>query len=191
MIKHVVYAGVLVLALAVLRMAVAAEDPLFGDLYGEEGSSGFVEGRAWREQGLTLPTYPDINSRDLVEVDLLLNNFPFRLFVDPASVSVGDDRIVRYTVILKSRSGAANVIYEAIRCTTGQYRRYAFGGQDGFRLSANSRWQYIRGEAGGSDRYLELLSKYFICPAPPPGRSAIVLRRLRTRHSNDFYDEEE
>ncbi len=193
MIKHVLRAGVLVLVFAVLRMAVAAEDPVFGDLYGEGGDSrDFIEGKAWKERVFTLPAYPDVNSRNLIEVDLLLNNFPFRLFVDPASVSVGKDRVVRYTAILKSRSGAINVIYEGIRCTAGQYRRYALGGQDGFHLAANSRWQYIHGSQGSSNRYLEVLRDRFICPAPPPGKPAAILRRLRAPNPDNFlFNEEE
>ncbi|VAW82895.1 hypothetical protein MNBD_GAMMA14-1220 [hydrothermal vent metagenome] len=193
MIKYVLRAGVLVLVFAVLRLAVAAEDPVFGDLYGEGGDSqDFIEGKAWKERGFRLPAYPDVDSRKLIEVDLLLNNFPFRLFIDPASVSVGKDRVVRYTVILRSRSGATNVIYEGIRCTAGQYRRYAVGGQDGFRLAANPRWQYIRSDGGGSDRYLEVLRDHFICPAPPPGKPAAILRRLRTPNPDNFlFNEEE
>lgn len=184
-------AGVLLLALAVLRTAVAAEDPI-GDVYGEDGSSGFIkdEGNAWKELGVTLPAYPDTDSRNLIEVDLLLNNFPFRLFIDPLSVSIGEDRIVRYTAILKSRSGATNVLYEGMRCATGQYRRYAYGGQSGFQLAGNSRWKYIG--ADGSDRYRKVLRAHFMCPAPPPGRHNAVLRRLRAPNPDNFlYGDEE
>lgn len=193
MIKTICCAGMLVLGLAVPPATVAAEDPLFGDLYGEEGGSpGFVEGKAWKEQRLVLPAYPDTESRDLIEVDLLLRNFPFRLFIDPASVSVGEDRVVRYTAIIKSRSGATNVVYEGIRCARGQYRRYAFGGPDGFQLAMNSRWRYIRGSEHGVYAYLKVLYDNFICPAPPPGKPGAVLRRLRAPNpDNFFYNEEE
>ncbi|TCK17455.1 CNP1-like family protein [Thiogranum longum] len=192
MIKNIGYAGVLVLGCVVLSVTAAGEDPVFGDLYGEEGSAGFVEGKAWEEQGLVLPAYPDVESRDLIEVDLLLKNYPFRLLIDPASVSVGKDGVVRYTAIIKSRSGATNVIYEGIRCSRGQYRRYAFGGQAGFQLAMNSRWRYIRGGERGAEAYLKVLYDHFICPSPAPGKPGPVLRRLRAPNpDNFFYGEEE
>jgi len=193
MIKSGFYAGVLVLLL-VLRTAAAAEDPVFGDIYGEGGSPEFVEGEveAQKQQGIVLPAYPDTDSRDLIEVDLLISRYPFRLFIDPASVSIGEDQVVRYTAIFKSRSGATNIFYEGMRCRKGEYRRYAFGSPDGFQLSANSRWRFIRSSTGGSDRYLKVLGKYFICPAPRPDKLAKLLRRLGAPNPDRFlYTEEE
>lgn len=192
MIKQICCTGFLVLLLA-LCTAAAAEDPVFGDVYGEEGGSpGFVEGKAWKEQHLVLPAYPDAGSRNLIKVDLQLNKFPFSLWIDPASVSIGKDRVVRYTAILRSRSGATNIFYEGMSCAKGQYRRYAYGGPDGFHLSDHSRWKYIRGGTVSSDSYLAVLRDHFICPSPPPGKPAAILRRLRAPNpDNFFYDEEE
>ncbi len=187
MIRTMGMAGLLVLAAA--RLALAAGDPV-GDLYGEEGSAGFVEPKAWQEQTFHLPPYPDLESRELIEVDLALNHFPFSLFIDPASLAIGEDGVVRYTAILRSRSGAANVFYEGIRCSRGQYRRYAYGGADGFRMAGNSRWRYIRGS--GAEPYLQVLLDHFLCPSPGPGRERVLLRRLRQPNPDNFmYGEEE
>ena len=189
MTQRIVYAGVLALLLAGPQLTVGGEDPVFGDLYGEGDSRDFVKGESWKEQGLTLPAYPDTSSRKLIEVDLLLSRFPFRLFIDPDSVSVGEDRVVRYTAILKSRSGATSVFYEGIRCTRDQYRRYAYGGEDGFRLSSNSRWRYIG--VNGANRYLKVLHSHFMCPSPPPGKPGAVLARLRRPNPDNFLFEED
>lgn len=192
MIKNACCSVVLVLLL-VLRTAAADEDPVFGDVYEEEGDPGsFIEGKAWKEQRLVLPAYPDTASADLIKVNLQLEQFPFSVWIDPASVTIGNDRVVRYTVILRSRSGATNVIYEGIRCVTGQFRRYAYGGPDGFHVSDHSAWKYIPGATGGSDSYLVVLRNRFICPSPPPGKPARLLRHLRASSAADsFYDEEE
>lgn len=189
--KKTFFTGVLVSALVVLRLAVAAGDSAYDDVFDEESSPAYVEGKAWREQSLELPAYPDTNSPDLIEVDLAINGYPFRLLVDPASVSAGEDRVVRYTAILKSRSGATNVFYEGIRCATGQYRRYANGGAGGFSPSPTSRWRYIL-NGSGSSRYREVLLDRFMCPAPTPGKPGAVLRRLRSPNpDNSFFGDEE
>lgn len=45
--------------------------------------------------------------------------------VDPATISIGSDGIVRYVVVARSRSGTVNAMYEGLRCTTGEIRTYA------------------------------------------------------------------
>ena len=90
------------------------------------------------------------------------NSSAFRFYVDAASLSVGADNVVRYTLIARSPSGVANVTYEGIRCETGTYRIYAYG-QDG-RWAANnaSEWRLIEPKAI-SRWHNELKVRYF-CP---------------------------
>ena len=65
---------------------------------------------------------------------------PFAYFVDADSVSVRQDRIVRYTLIARSASGATNVSYEGMRCETYESRSYAFGRPGG-------TWAQARGQS--------------------------------------------
>ncbi|MFC5498728.1 CNP1-like family protein [Caenimonas terrae] len=48
-----------------------------------------------------------------------------RFGVDPASVALTPDGIVRYVVVATSNTGAVNAFYEGIRCSTGEVRLYA------------------------------------------------------------------
>lgn len=46
--------------------------------------------------------------------------------VDPATLSISQtDGLVRYVLVAKSASGATNVVYEALRCSTGEVKLYA------------------------------------------------------------------
>lgn len=46
--------------------------------------------------------------------------------VDPASISISKtDSIVRYVMVATSASGVRNVIYEGLRCATGEFKVYA------------------------------------------------------------------
>ncbi|MES2509608.1 MAG: CNP1-like family protein [Pseudomonadota bacterium] len=52
--------------------------------------------------------------------------------VDPASISISRiDSVVRYVMVATSASGNRNVIYEGLRCATGEFKTYArqTGGQ--------------------------------------------------------------
>ena len=43
------------------------------------------------------------------------------------SVSVGEDGVVRYTLVVRTGGGATNVSFEGLRCDTTSQRVYAFG----------------------------------------------------------------
>jgi hypothetical protein len=51
--------------------------------------------------------------------------------IDAKSVSVGDDQIVRFSSVITSNSGVANISYEGIRCKTAERKLYATGRPDG------------------------------------------------------------
>lgn len=63
--------------------------------------------------------------------------------VDPASFSISKtDGIVRYVVVATTPAGAKNVIYEGLRCSTGEVRTYARAKPDGSWVTvANSEWK--------------------------------------------------
>jgi hypothetical protein len=113
--------------------------------------------RARRNPGegeLKLPAWP--RNEDLLE--FTVSNAPsFRFFIDAASVSVGADRVVRYTLVARSASGVANVSYEGIRCETGSYKVFAFG-NDGRWSVRQSEWRDL-----ATVRWLQELRASYFC----------------------------
>ena len=67
--------------------------------------------------------------------------------VDPASISISKaDGLVRYVVVASSASGARNVMYEAIRCATGEFKTYARYSPEGqWRMVGNPEWRSMFG----------------------------------------------
>jgi len=82
------------------------------------------DGKPWEVLKTQLPSYP--KSENLLRVHVSPAT-AFEFFVDAVSVSVGQDGIVRYTLIARSTSGAVNVSYEGIRCLPLERKLYAFG----------------------------------------------------------------
>jgi hypothetical protein len=75
----------------------------------------FEQDKPWVEVAAHLPPYPkDQNLIPFNVSSATSNNF----FIDAASISVGNDKVVRYTVVVKAAGGATNVSYEGIRCET-------------------------------------------------------------------------
>jgi hypothetical protein len=152
------------------------------DVYGEEGWAKFKEGPKWQEQQVVLPAYP--RADNLIEVPLSLQDFPFTLWVDSASLDVGDDRVVRYTGILRSKAGFENVFYEGIRCAKKEYQRYAYGSGGEFQPLQRPEWRRIR--RVGQDRFRAVLMDGLLCPLPGYDREQQLVDRLKARQRRNF-----
>lgn len=87
-----------------------------------------------------------------------------RFFVDPASVAVVHDGIVRFSLVIRGDGAASNVSYEGIRCKTRERKVYAYGRADGTWLPArNPTWAKIAGPDTEGHRFV-LYQNYF-CPS--------------------------
>ena len=92
------------------------------------------EKKSWSELQAQIPPYPKPeNLLKFVPGANTANSF----FVDAASVSVSDDGVVRYTLMVRTGGGATNVSFEGIRCETREIKVYAFG-------RPNSEWSRAR-----------------------------------------------
>ncbi|HTE13838.1 MAG TPA: CNP1-like family protein, partial [Burkholderiales bacterium] len=69
------------------------------------------EKKPWEELQAKLPSYP--KPENLLKFDIG-SNTANSYFVDAASVSVGEDGVVRYTLVIKTGGGATNVSFEGI-----------------------------------------------------------------------------
>jgi len=102
---------------------------------------------------------PAFDKARLVELELAAPT-DFRYFVDPATLSVGADRIVRYVVVARSPSGVENVRFEGIRCP-GEYRIFAVARPDGSWGGRPSEWRAVPKDARAAEN---ALSRRYFCP---------------------------
>ena len=117
------------------------------------------EGRGPGEAGVKLPDWP--KNESLIEF-WVTNSSAFRFYIDAASLSVGADNVVRYTLIARSPSGVVNVSYEGIRCESGTYRQYAYGQDGRWTPISAAEWRPIEPKAIAR-WHNELKGRYF-CP---------------------------
>jgi hypothetical protein len=54
-----------------------------------------------------------------------------RFFIDAPSILLGNDGVVRYTMVVQNTTGARTVTFEGIRCSAASQRYYALGQSDG------------------------------------------------------------
>lgn len=67
--------------------------------------------------------------------------------VDPAAIQISrPDGVVRYVVVATSPSGVRNVMYEGLRCATGEFKTYARYSPDGqWKPATGSGWRTVFG----------------------------------------------
>jgi hypothetical protein len=108
-----------------------------------EDIGGVPEEKEFKEDELKLPAFPD--DAALIEFRPR-GHSKNRFYVDRNSVSLGADWVVRYTAVIKSPSGVANVSYEGLRCKTSSTRCMRTAPQPNMvecpRPQVAARWQH-------------------------------------------------
>lgn len=89
-------------------------------------TSGFAQLLAtdpdWKESDAPAPAA--INLKDLLPFEVIkTSNLSWAL--DPTSVKIVGDGLVRYVAVARSTSGALNALYEVINCSNGEVKTYA------------------------------------------------------------------
>lgn len=135
----------------------------------------------WKEG--EVPPPPALRADNRIPVDVP-GSFDLRYGIDPASVGVGQDAVVRFVVVATSRSGALNATYEGVRCDRGEYRVYArSSGQDWH--AADAEWKPMDG--GSQARQALAIAKAGVCRGNAPnGSVSQILRDLRAPFERKF-----
>lgn len=100
---------------------------------------------AWAQQGNGLdnpdwveipsPPPPTFSKDGLIPIDMPFH-VSVKVGVDPTSISVGSDGVVRYVVVMTNASGSSSAVYEGIRCVTDEVKTYA-------RLNSSGQWNLL------------------------------------------------
>jgi len=96
-----------------LACCLAFSAPVFAQLFGNTD---------WKESDAPPP--PVLDTKHLIPLELPVH-MTLRYGVDPASIAITGDGVVRYVVVASSPSGAVNAFYEGVRCATAEMKTYA------------------------------------------------------------------
>lgn len=115
--------------------------------------------KTWQEKTPALPAYPDLNKLQPFYAGPATT---LEFSIDPASLQIGEDEVVRYTLVVKSRQGALNISYEGLRCATLERKRYAIGHNSDKSWSPVNKPVWKRIEYADVNRhYIALGTEYF------------------------------
>jgi hypothetical protein len=93
-----------------------------------------VTGRDWKESEAPAP--PAFSRDRLIAVEMP-KYVSLRFGVDPATLSITPDGIVRYVMVATNAAGNISAMYEGIRCATAEVKTYA-------RYSSSGQWVPVK-----------------------------------------------
>jgi hypothetical protein len=139
----------------------------------------------WREADAPAP--PQLRTSGLIELDIRTGDLRFG--IDPASIAVGVDGIVRYVVVARGPGGVVNGIYEGVHCKTAQAKVYARHNPDsGWVPVTDAKWKPVH-DAPHS-RYSLHIARGGVCQGHAPNRNAAqIVRDLKASPDARFATE--
>jgi hypothetical protein len=87
----------------------------------------------WEEE--QAPPPPSFSKGNLLALDMP-PHVSVKVGVDPETITVGRDGVVRYVILMINATGSTNAVYEGVRCISGEVKTYA-------RLGASGQWSIL------------------------------------------------
>ena len=132
----------------------------------------------WKETEVPAP--PKFDPKQRIAIDMP-HYVSMEFGIDPATLAVTPDGIVRYVMVAVSPSGAVTAFYEGIRCATGEVKSYA-------RANASGVWTLVKEPEwrGLNDRqpskHARALALQGACEGRTSARSAAdIVRKIKEK----------
>lgn len=143
-----------------------------------------VDSPTWVE--LEMPTPPVYSRDNLIPIEMP-PYVTLKVGVDPQTVAVGADGVVRYVVVMRNASGSVNVAYEGILCTNGEVKTYARVSAAGsWIMLDNAQWRPMTDNL--PSRHAYAIAQQGACDGRAAGKREDIVRRLRQRQSHRVFD---
>jgi CNP1-like family len=99
--------------------------------------------------------------------------------IDPNTIYVGNDGIVRYVAVMTNSTGTSNAVYEGIRCLTGEVKTYARAGSSGtWSPVANPVWRDLLDNMGS--QHPRMFARQAACYARVVVSRPDIIKALQT-----------
>lgn len=108
------------------------------------------------------------------------NYVSVRVGIDPATVTVGKDGVVRYVVVMSNATGSVNAVYEGIRCASDQVKVYARAGASGeWSVLPEPTWRDVNGNQ--PSKHALVFARLAACDVRVANRLEDVIKALQTQ----------
>jgi hypothetical protein len=124
-----------------------------------QAQGSFTDEKVWTEAAVAPPA--TFNTELLLPFDVRKSS-TLTYGIDPNTLTVGEDGVVRYVMVARSSSGALNVLYQGIRCATAETKTYGrLSDKGNWNASPDTAWQEL--SFRGSTRPAMILARQGVC----------------------------
>lgn len=139
------------------------------------GAQNTLDNPNWVEEQVRPP--PPYSKVNLIPIEMPLY-VSLKIGVDPTTVTVGGDGIVRYVVVMTNSTGTINAAYEGIRCFTDEVKTYARVGSSGeWAMTSDPQWKPVNDNM--PSRHTQAIARQGACDTRVAASVAEVLRALK------------
>lgn len=132
----------------------------------------------WQEA--EAPPPPSWRKEGLIVIDLPIRT-GLVFGVDPSTLTIGPDWVVRYVMVAYNPTGSVNAMYEGLRCDTSEFKTYARASEPGqWNKVADPTWRELDNTQSAS-RHALALARQGACEGHTVGgrTPAELIRRLK------------
>ncbi|MET0209603.1 MAG: CNP1-like family protein [Burkholderiaceae bacterium] len=150
------------------RVAALAGAMLSSGMVGAQ----LIDNLDWKES--EVPPPPSFSESRLVPIEMPVY-MSLKFGVDPATISVTGDGVVRYVVVASQAGGATNAFYEGVRCATEEVKSYARFNNGVWTPVTNPEWKPYKLL---NSRYAPALATQGLCRGHAPRASVNEMVRM-------------
>ena len=123
-----------------------------------------------------LPAPPAFSKDKLIPIEMP-PYVTLKVGVDPQTIAIAADGVLRYVVVMRNAAGSATVAYEGIHCAKGEVKTYARVNSDGAWIFVSQpQWRSLANNSG--TRHAQAIATQGGCEGVSSGRREDVINAL-------------
>ena len=131
-----------------------------------------------------LPTPPAYSSDKLIPIEMP-RYVTLKVGVDPNTIDIDTNGILRYVVVMRNASGSTQVAYEGLHCAKGEVKTYARVNSAGAWVVVHQpRWRRVIDNIGS--RHAQAIAQQGGCDGVSGGKREDVIKALKGLQK-DYY----
>lgn len=141
------------------------------------GAAAQIEPEEWKESDAPPP--PAFNTNNLIAL-AMPPYVALQFGVDPATLAMTSDGIVRYVVVARNAAGSTTAMYEGLRCATGEVKTYARQTSGGaWTVVKAPQWQALNARL--PSKHAAVLAYQGVCDSPNTTANSVadIVRALK------------
>jgi len=143
--------------------------------WAQAGQGNGIDNPDWAEEAAPPP--PEFSKDRAIALDMP-SYVSVKVGIDPQTIVVGTDGVVRYVAVMTNASGTMNASFEGIRCASGQFKTYA-------RYSASGTWSTVTDPQWRDisdnlpSKHTQIFARQAACDIQASNRRDVIVKALQ------------